>query len=246
MGSTISSSLSLDDELNSRIGKAATAFGKLSDRVWENNKLTTKTKMLVYQACVLTTLLYGSETWTLYAGQEKRMNAFHMRCLRRILGIKWQDMITNTEVLHRAEQTSLFPVFRRRRMRWLGHVRRMEDTRLPKQVLYGELSQGKRGTGRPKLRYKDICKRTLKELCINEEEWSQMAEDRDEWRSKVFDGAISYEKNRIKVAEESRQRRKNTASDETLNTLLNCKFCRRPCQSRAGLASHERHCSGKS
>ena len=131
-------------------------------------------------------------------------------------------------------------------MRWLGHVKRMEDTRLPKQVLYGELSQGKRCTGRPKLRYKDICKRTLKELCIKEEEWSQMAEDRDKWRSEVFDGATSYENNRIKDVEESRQRRKNTTSDETHNTMLNCKFCRRSCKSRAGLASHERHCSRKS
>ena len=73
-----------------------------------------------------------------------------------------------------------------------------------------------------------------------------MAEDRDNWRSNVFDGATSYEKSRIKDAEESRQRRKNTASNVTQNTLLNCKFCRRPCRSRAALASHERHCSRKS
>ena len=121
-----------------------------------------------------------------------------------------------------------------------------ENGRLPKHVLYGELSQGKRNTGRPKLRYKDTCKRTLKELCIKEEEWSEIAEDRDEWRSKVFDGATSYEKNRIKDAEESRQRRKETEGDKTNNQVLNCKFCRRLCRSRAGLASHERHCSRKS
>ena len=169
LGSTITSSLSLDEELNSRIGKAATTFGKLIGRVWTNNKLTTKTKMLVYQACVLTTLLYGSETWTLYACQEKRLNSFHMRCLRRILGIKWQDKTTHTEVLYRTEQTSLYPILRRRRLRWLGHVKRMDATRIPKQILYGELLQGKRGTVPPKLRYKDDSKRTLKDHCINED-----------------------------------------------------------------------------
>ena len=44
LGSTISSTLSLEEELNSRIGKATTAFGKLRQRALENIKLTAKTK----------------------------------------------------------------------------------------------------------------------------------------------------------------------------------------------------------
>jgi len=62
LGSTITSNLSLDPELNKRIGKAAAAMSKLTKRVWENNKLTTVTKVAVYRACVLSTLLYGSES----------------------------------------------------------------------------------------------------------------------------------------------------------------------------------------
>ena len=169
LGSTISSTLSLEEELNSRIGKAATAFGKLRQRALENNKLTTKTKILIYQACVLSSLLYGSETWTLYAGQEKRLNSFHMRCLRKILGIKWQDKIPDTEVLEKARIPSLFAILRSRRLRWLGHVSRMDNSRIPKQVLYGELCNGKRSTGRPKLRYKDQCKATMTDLSIDSE-----------------------------------------------------------------------------
>ena len=44
LGSTISGSLSLDSELNSRIGKASAAMARLSKRVWENTMLTIKTK----------------------------------------------------------------------------------------------------------------------------------------------------------------------------------------------------------
>ena len=62
LGSTISSNLSLDSELNTRIGKAATAMARLSKRVWGNKLLTKNTKMQVYQVCMLSTLLYGSET----------------------------------------------------------------------------------------------------------------------------------------------------------------------------------------
>ena len=58
LGSTITDNLSLDAELNKRIGKAVTTLERLATRVWENSKLTTKTKMAVYNACVVSTLLY--------------------------------------------------------------------------------------------------------------------------------------------------------------------------------------------
>ena len=65
--STISDSLSLDSELNKRIGKAATTMSRLSKRVWTNSKLKEHVKIQVYSACILSTLLYGSECWTLRA-----------------------------------------------------------------------------------------------------------------------------------------------------------------------------------
>jgi len=80
--------------------------------------LTTKTKMDVYKACVLTTLLYGSEAWTLYTRQERRL-------LRKIQGVTWQDRIHNKNVLAKT----------RRRLRWLGRVRRKKDRRIPKDTL---------------------------------------------------------------------------------------------------------------
>jgi hypothetical protein len=132
LGSTITNNLSLDAELNKRIGKASTTLSRLSQRVWNNSKLTLNTKISVYRACVLSTLLYASETWTLYASQEKRLSAFHMRCLRRILGITWSDRVTNNEVLQQAKIPSMVTLLRQRRIRWLGHVHRMDDGRIPK------------------------------------------------------------------------------------------------------------------
>ncbi len=107
LGSTISSNLSLDKELNTRIGKASRAMARLTKRVWNNSMLTTNTKMKVYQASVLNILLYGSETWTMYIWQERRLNSFHLCCLMRILGITWQDRVPNTEVLDQAKTFSM-------------------------------------------------------------------------------------------------------------------------------------------
>lgn len=167
LGSTITDNLSLDEEINVRLGKAATTFGRLTKRAWENRKLTIKTKIAIYRACVVSTLLYGSETWTTYARQETKLNSFHLRCLRRILGIKWQDRVTNRKVLESTGLSSLTGLIRLKRLRWLGHVHRMSDGRIPKDILYGELVEGSRPKGRPKLRFKDTCKRDMKSFDIS-------------------------------------------------------------------------------
>ena len=137
LGSAISDTLSLDAELNRRIGKAATTMTRLTKKAWNNSKLTVHTKIQIYRACVVSTLLYGSESWTLRARQERKLNAFHMRSLRRILNITWQDKVPNNTVLERAGCTSMFTLLKQRCMRWLGHVVRMDDGRVPKD-LYGE------------------------------------------------------------------------------------------------------------
>ena len=168
LGSTIKSNLSLNAEINTLIAKAAAVMSKLNRRVWQNNNLTQMMKLCVYQACVLSTLLYSRTTYT---RQEKKLNSFHLRCLRRILDISWQDKITNTEVLERASSFSIYTLLSQRRLRWLGHVHRMDNGRILKDMLYGELITGTRTLGRPYLRYRDTCKRDMKVAGIDTTTW---------------------------------------------------------------------------
>ena len=58
----------------------------------------------MYHACVFSILLYGAETWTTYGKQELKLSSVHLRCLRTILGVKWQDKITNLEINNAATQ----------------------------------------------------------------------------------------------------------------------------------------------
>ncbi|PFX11746.1 Craniofacial development protein 2 [Stylophora pistillata] len=127
LGCTTSNNNYFELEIGKRIGKAATNMAKLSTRVWENKKLTTQTKVAVYRACIVSTLIFGSQSWITYASQEKRLNIFHMRCLRRILSISWTDKVSNNEVLARSNIPSSFTLVRQRRLRWLGDAYRMED-----------------------------------------------------------------------------------------------------------------------
>ena len=166
---------------------------RLSRRVGENTKLTTDTKIAVYQACVLSTLMYGSECWTLYSRQEQRLNAFHLRCIRRILGISWQQHITNDEALQRAGIPNMFSILAKRRLRWFGHVARMEDGRIPKDMLYGELATGSRPSSRPTLRYKDVCKHELRTRVIAPTDFEALAADQNVWRLTTKSAAIKIE-----------------------------------------------------
>ena len=115
-------------------------------------------KLKVYRAVVLTSLLYGCETWTLYMRHLKQLECFHMHSLRTILNIKWQDRVSNQQVFDIAESTSIEAMILNGRLRWVGHVIRMEDNRLPTQLMFGELASVKRKQGRPLKRVKDYVK----------------------------------------------------------------------------------------
>ena len=193
----------------------------------------------------MSTLLFGSESWTTYASQEKRLNIFHMRCLRRILSISWTDKVSNNEVLARANIPSMFTLLRQRRLRWLGHVYRMEDGRIPKDLLYGELESGSRPIGRTKLRFKDVCKRDMLTTGLPTDNWELHAADRSDWRS-VCSLALQAGEERLKAeAVDRRAKRRaemNKATCVPVACVFVCSGCGRVCRSRIGLFSHERKC----
>jgi len=245
LGSTVTPSLSLDEEINSRIGKSAATFGKLTQRAWENKYLKESTKIKIYEACVLSTLLYGAETWTTYKGQERKLNQFHLRCLRKILKIKWQDKVPNAEVLKRSKSTTIMSSLLKKRLRWLGHVHRMDNSRIPKRLLYSELSSGARPRGRPLLRFKDCCKQSLTCAGIDHKRWEAAASDRVAWKACTMDGARAYEADLLDQMEEKRRRRKQPSCDPLPNTHT-CSLCGRQCRSRIGLHSHMRSCRTRS
>ena len=191
--------------------------------------------MAVYNACVVSTLLYGSEAWTTYSKQERKLNSFHLRSLRRILGISWDSWgkVPNTEVLDCAGLPTMYSLLRQRRMHWIGHVRRMEDGRIPKDILCGELAVGKRLRGRPQLRYKDVCKRDMKALEIDLESWEYIAADRSSWRCLLHKQLKEGEEKITNEAIKKRTRRKEkTTTDSAASTHI-CFSCSKDCHSRA-------------
>nr|VZI32590.1 unnamed protein product [Spirometra erinaceieuropaei] len=158
LGSTLSRTTKIDDEVANRISKASQAFGRLQSTVWNRHGLQLNTKLKMYKAVILPTLLYGAETWTVYTRQARRLNHFHLSCLRRILRLNWQDRIPDTDVLERTGMLSIYSMLRQIQLRWSGHLVRMDDERLPKRLFYGDVATGSRRQGGPIRRYKDTLK----------------------------------------------------------------------------------------
>jgi len=81
-------------------------------------------------------LLYGAEAWTILKEDERRLQAFHMRCQRRILGIRWYDFVTNAAVSTRTSLPNICSTIARRRHALFGHVRRLFPSAPAHKALY--------------------------------------------------------------------------------------------------------------
>ena len=142
-------------------------------------------KMKVYQAIVITMLLYAGKLWTIYSRHARQLNKFHMSCLCKLLRIKWQDKVPNTEVLLCMGMPSIHTLLSKVQVRWAGHVSHISKKHLPKRLLYSKLLLGKCPVGRPKMQLKVSLKMSLKDLEIPVKTWERLASDWVRWQGQI-------------------------------------------------------------
>ena len=164
LGSVITNNATVSKDPDNRLSKASSSFGRLSKRVWQSQSLLFSTKIQVFRAVIISTLLCNAETWVLIRKQIRLLEWFHQCCLRFILGIKWQNYVSNKEVLKRASLPSIESILLQVQLRWAGHVARMENVYMPKTVFFSELQEGKRDRAAPRKRNKDQLKRQIAQM----------------------------------------------------------------------------------
>ena len=132
-----------------------------------------------------------------------------MRCLRQIAGIKWQDMLPNTEVLEQCGTWRIEFHIKREQLRWSGHQVRMNDDRIPKALFYGKPKTGCRTRGGQRKRYKGVIKSTLKSCSIPLNTWETTATNRPLWRHTCHTVQQDFEQKRLQIIKDRRTQRKN-------------------------------------
>jgi hypothetical protein len=112
------------------------------------------------------------------------------RVLRRIFGPKRDEVTGGWRKLHDEEHHNLFSspsiirMIESRKIRWAGHVTRMEEKRNAYRILVGK-PEGKRPLGRPRRRWVDNIKMDVREIGWGATDWDSLAQDRDQWRALV-------------------------------------------------------------
>ena len=158
----------------------------LSAHYARDSGTTTMWSCKIYREIVLSILLYGTEAWTVYRRQVKKLHAFMTRHLRSIMKItewtKWQARkYSNGQGCH------LWKIF------WSERISGGLDTSWGcHQTGYKSrfstlncLLHGHRKRGRPCLRFKDTIKRNMKLRDIKTDSWTSLSQQRDKCRALV-------------------------------------------------------------
>ena len=115
--------------------------------------------------------------------EERALAIFERKILRKIYGpVKENELWRirrNDELEAIIKGENVVRFIKCQRIRWLGHIERMQDTAIPKKMLYGKLYAIRR-RGRLRMRWLDDVSMDLRKMGINE--WRERARDRETWR----------------------------------------------------------------
>jgi hypothetical protein len=141
----------------------------------------------MYRTIILPVVLYDCETLPFTLREEYRLKVFENRALRRIFGPKRDEVTGVWRRLHKKElhaqysSSNIIRVIKSRRLRWAGHVARMEERRGAYRDLVGK-PEGRRPVERPRPKWEDNIKMDLREVGWGYMGWIYMTQDRDRWR----------------------------------------------------------------
>ena len=204
LGSLVDAEGGCAAEVARRVAVASASFGRLRG-LWRSREVSLEVKVAVYRAVVRGVMLYGSETWASRAADVSRLSVFERRCAREMMGVSWRDRVSNVALCTRTGLGDVGSELVTRRWRWLGHVLRMGEMRIPRRWLLQEgLSMGGvRKQGEARLTWMRCVMREgwngvpWKELKVRKPLWKRwcdggwrpfmldLAGDRDSWRSVV-------------------------------------------------------------
>lgn len=191
LGTVVDSSNNMGLEIKRRTMLANNAFFSLSKSM-RSNLIARKTKITLYKTLILPILMYGSESWTLTRNEEVILGTFERKLLRRMfgpvcIGGEWRIRY-NFELYQLYDDIDVVARIKIQRLRWLGHVARMDEDAPQKRISLGLPPSGTRKAGKQCLRWLDDVEDDIKKLGL--QNWRRKALDREEWRNFLKEARI--------------------------------------------------------
>ena len=122
------------------------------DSIFKSRDITLLTKVCLVKALVFPVVLYGCESWTVKKAECRRIDAFELRCWRRLLSVPWTARRSNQLILKEiSPEYSLEGLMLKLKLQYFGHLMRTDS--LEKTLMLGE--NGGRRRGRQRMRWLD-------------------------------------------------------------------------------------------
>ena len=137
----------------------------------------------LYTSLIVSTTIYACETWKSTVRIRQKLDVFHRRNLRKILGVTWRDHMSNIEVLKRTGQRRLQDIVAERRHRMAGHIIRMPPGRPANRAMSWTPRGSGRKRGRPTKTWRSTFKEDLVDRGVDWNSVRAVATDRHRWRT---------------------------------------------------------------
>ena len=146
----------------------------------------------MYRTLIKPVLLYGSESWVVLEKDASLLRIFERKVLRTIFGPINENGVFRRRYNHELEaiygKPDIISDIKRNRLRWLGHIVRMKEGRVTRNLFMKKPPFGTRSAGRQRLTWEESVNMNLNRL--NVVTWLLQARDRKTW-GKILDQALS-------------------------------------------------------
>ena len=147
------------------------------DSILKSKDITLSTKVRLVKAMVFPVVMYGCESWTVKKAKLQRIDAFELRCWRRLLRVPWTTRRSNQSILKEISPgCSLEGLMLKLKLQYFGHLMRRADS-LEKTLMLGKI-EGRRRRGRQRVRWlnsittsMDMGLGGLQDLVMDREVW---------------------------------------------------------------------------
>ena len=170
------------EEIYARIRAGWSCFGK-NKEILQDKQLQISLKKQVMDQCILPTMTYGCQTWSLNKQMTNKLRTAQRAMERKMLDLKLKDKIPCAEIRKRTKIIDIIEYTLKQKWKWAGHIARLKDNRWTRRCTEWQPRRGKRSRGRPSRRWQDD---------ITEKEgttWIRKATDRRRWKT-LMEGYI--------------------------------------------------------